>query len=64
MTILCGSDLGDGLTVRNLRSKELNFKAELVVQAPLHNIDMLLSVAVENGLAKFLRVLYNDGRIL
>ena len=64
VTVLCRCNLGNGLTVRHLRCEQLDLKAELVVQTPLHNIDMLLSVTVENGLAKLLGVLYNHGRVL
>ena len=39
VTILCGSNLCDGLTVRNLRSKELYIEFELVVDSPLDIVD-------------------------
>ena len=64
VTVLSGCDLCDGLAVRNLRSKELDLKAELVVQTPLHDIDVLLSVTVENCLTELLGVLYHYGRVL
>ena len=64
VTVLCAGHLGDGLAVRNLRSIELDVELELVVQAPLHEVDMLLALAAENGLAELLGVLHDGGRIL
>ena len=64
VAILGGSNLGDGLTVRNLRSEELDLETELVVETPLDDIDVLLAVTIEDGLAELLGVLYDNSRIL
>ncbi len=64
VTILSGSDLCDGLTVRNLRSKEFDVKLELVLHSPLDEVDVLLTLSAENGLTELLGVLNEDGRIL
>ena len=63
MTVLCGSDLGDGLAVWNLRCEELDIELVLVVEKPLDDVDMLLAVSAEDGLAEFLGVFYDDGRV-
>ena len=64
VAVLGGSDLGDGLAIRNLRLIELDIHAKLIDQTPLHDIDMLLAVALENGLAKLLVVVHDYGWIL
>ena len=64
VTVLGRGDLGDGLTVRNLRSVKLDVLLELVVDSPLNIVDMLLAHTAEDGLAEFLGVLDRDGRIL
>ena len=57
-------DLGDGLTVRDLRCEKHDLDSELVLQTPLADIDVLLALSAENRLAELLGVLYDDRRIL
>ena len=64
VTILCGSHLGNGLTIRNLRRKQLYIKIIDIVEEPLYNVDVLLSIALEYGLAELLVVVNDNGRIL
>ena len=64
MTVLCGSHLGDGLTIRNLRCEEFYIQLVLVVDEPFYDVDVLLAVSAEDGLAEFLGILYYAGRIL
>ena len=64
VAVLGGSHLGNGLAIRNLWLIELYVHAELVDQTPLDDVDMLLAVALENGLAELLVVVYDNGRVL
>ena len=52
VTVLGGSDLGDGLAVRHLRGEELDVELVLDVEQPLDDVDMLLAVAAEDGLTE------------
>ena len=54
VAVLRGGNLGDGLAVRNLRGVELDVELEFVLESPLHEIDMLLALTAEYGLAEFL----------
>lgn len=56
MAVLGGSDLGDGLAVRNLRSEELDLYAIFIDETGLDNVDVLLTVTGEDGLAEFFRI--------
>ena len=56
--------LGNGLAVRDLRSKEIDLYLELVLKSPLHHIDMLLALSAENGLLQFLGVVHDNCRVL
>ena len=62
--VLSGSDLGDSLAVRDLRSEELDFDLIVVVDMPFEDVDVLLTHTVDDGLAEFLRVLDTHCRIL
>ncbi len=64
VTVLCGCNLGDGLTVRHLGSVEFDVLLELVVYSPLHIVDVLFAHTGKDGLTEFLGVFHGDGGIL
>ena len=64
VSVLCSSDLGDGLTIRHLRSKKLYIYTEFVDKTPFYDVDMLLTISFKDGLTKLLVVIHNHGRIL
>ena len=64
VTVLGRCDLGDGLTVRHLRSVKFDIELELVVDSPLDVVDVLLAHTGKDGLAEFLGVFHADGGIL
>ena len=64
MAVLGGSDLGDGLAVRNFRSEELDLYAIFIDETGLDNVDVLLAVSGEDGLAEFFRIFNHDRRVL
>ena len=64
VAVLGIGDLGNGLAIRHLRSEELDVLLELVGHSPLHEVDSLLALSAEDGLAQLLGILNIDGRIL
>ena len=64
VTILGGSNLGNGLTIWNLRREELYLNLELILETPFDHVYMLLSLTTQNSLFQFLRVFHNDCRVL
>ena len=64
VTVVCNSNLCNGLSVRDFWSHKINLKFIYVIEFPLENVDVMLSLSAEDGLFQLLRVLYNNCRIL
>ena len=63
VTVVCDSNLGDGLPVGNLRREHLDLDLVLVLESPSDDIDVLLALSLEDSLLEFLGVFNYDGRV-
>ncbi len=63
VTVICRSDLCNGLAVGDARSKHVYLNLVLVLESPLYDVYMMLSLSLEDGLLKFLRIFHYDCRV-